>query len=296
MNKSSTLELHFIDGKPDGMLTAEIMVNWTGHILSTPRTQIVKALGRKEASYTGVYVLFGEKDDGPCAYIGEAEELRSRLRNHIDRKDWWTSAVLITTSENKLNKSHAKYLEARLIEIAGKGQMPLDNGNTPKPPNLSEAHTASMETFLETLLMVLLALQIDMFSSNKRESAEVSTSPTKQTFELVTKKYGIQATAVLKEDGEFIVQEGSSARAKWEGGKWHAGYRKLYEELVDGGDLTLKDNRRVFETSYAFKSATAAATVVNGRSTNGLIAWKVEGTGETYKDWEQSEKAKEEKD
>lgn len=64
-----SLELYFIDGKPDGMQTAEVF-NWTGHVLMTPRTQIAAALKRAEAGYAGVYLLTGEDDEGPLAYIG----------------------------------------------------------------------------------------------------------------------------------------------------------------------------------------------------------------------------------
>ena len=34
-----SLQLYFVDGRPDGMLTAEVF-NWTGHVLMAPRTQI----------------------------------------------------------------------------------------------------------------------------------------------------------------------------------------------------------------------------------------------------------------
>ena len=288
-----SLELYFIDGKPDGMLTAEVF-NWTGHVLMTPRTQIAKALGREEAKRTGIYVLLGERDDGLLAYIGEAEEIRSRLRNHVSGKDWWTSVVFVTTSGNKLNKAHVKYLEARLIEIAQEvDSVPLDNGNTPEKPSLSEANRANMETFLETLLMVLPkvlpAPQIDMFLDKRRASkgsTETSTLPVSPTFELVTKKYGIQATAIL-EDREFIVQKGSYAQAKWVGGaQWNVGYRKLHEELVATGVLKLReDDICEFANDYAFSSASAAGTVVNGRGTSPR-AWKVKGTDKTYMDWE----------
>ena len=50
---ATTLELFFIDGKPDGMLTAEVF-GWTGHVLVTPRIRLPEALKRKESSYTGV--------------------------------------------------------------------------------------------------------------------------------------------------------------------------------------------------------------------------------------------------
>ena len=70
IDQGRSLELFFIDGKPDGMLTAEVF-NWTGHVLMTPRTRIAETLKRKEARYTGVYLLFGERDGEPLAYIGE---------------------------------------------------------------------------------------------------------------------------------------------------------------------------------------------------------------------------------
>ena len=74
-SKGRSLELFFIDGKSDGMLTAEVF-NRTGHVLQTPRTQITEALKRKEARHTGVYLLLGENDEGPLLYVGEAEEQR----------------------------------------------------------------------------------------------------------------------------------------------------------------------------------------------------------------------------
>jgi choline dehydrogenase-like flavoprotein len=76
-----SLELYFIEGRPDGMLTAEVF-NWTGHVLMTPRTQLTKALARREASYTGVYLLLGEVEGAPRAYIGEGEDTGERIRSH----------------------------------------------------------------------------------------------------------------------------------------------------------------------------------------------------------------------
>jgi len=78
--KGQSLELFFIDGKPDGMLTAEVF-NWTGHVLVVPRTQISEALKRKQARYTGVYLLIGEKDGDSLAYVGEGEDIRAGPAN-----------------------------------------------------------------------------------------------------------------------------------------------------------------------------------------------------------------------
>lgn len=285
--KGRSLELFFIDGNPEGMLTAEVF-NWTGHVLMTPRTRISEALGRKEAGYTGVYLLFGENEEGPLAYIGETEDIGKRLRKHVAEKDWWTSAVLITTTANNLNKAHVKYLEARLVEEARAiGKIPLDNDNSPTRPGLTEASESNMEAFLEQLLMVLPALRIDLFLRKTRpqtqarvDSESNSVSP---EFELITPKHGIHARAIVQ-DGEFIVQTGSKARKEWMGAPH--GYSFLYEELVSSGVMIEAGEHREFTENYAFNSASAAATVLNGRSTNGQTKWKLKGTNKTYKEWE----------
>ncbi len=296
--KGQSLELFFIDGKPDGMLTAEVF-NWTGHVLMAPRTQLSAALKRVEARYTGVYLLLGEDDKGPLAYIGEGEDIGARIKSHDTAKDWWTTAVLITTAGNNLNKAHVKYLESRLVEEALRiGKIALDNGNTPPRPSLSEAARANMENFLEYVFMVLPALRIDSFLAHTRPKLQAAMALTEQdnsaavVFTLRTPKHGIEATAAL-ENGEFVVQTGSTISRQWKGkGSEHTAYAKLFAELVQTGVLTEQGNHRVFSENYAFKSPSAAAAVVNGRPANGTTEWKL-ANGKTYKEWEAEKLAQE---
>lgn len=291
-----SLELYYIDGRPDGMLTAELF-NWTGHVLMAPRTQISEALARPEASYAGVYLLLGEQEGEPLAYVGEGEDISARIRSHDVRKEWWTSAVLITAAANKLNKAHVRYLEARLIaEARAVGRVPLDNGTNPTPAALSEADVAKMEAFLENLFIVLPAVRVDMFIRRARPSVSklepqaapapgMATAATEaECFILENRKYAIYATAVLR-DGEFIVQSGSTARGDW-AGLAHHNYAGLYSELIRSGALAPQGDHCVFTESYAFRSPSAAATVVLGRAASGPQSWRLEGTEMTYKDWE----------
>jgi hypothetical protein len=289
-----SLELYFINGKPDGMLTAEVF-NWTGHVLVAPRTQITEALQRKEARYTGIYLLLGERGDDLLAYIGEGEDIAHRIRTHDTGKDWWTKAVLVTTGANNLNKAHVKYLESRLVEEAlSVGRVPLDNGNNPARPGLSEAAQANMEEFLGFLFIVLPAIGVDMFVRRTRNThrTPVDSSETDSTmnpaesviFETTVKKHGLHATAKM-EGGEFIVQAGSLARSEWAGQGAH-NYKRQFDELVRSGVLIPQGNHRVFAQSYAFSSPSAAGAMVTGRSCNGQLAWTVQGTGESYQEWE----------
>ena len=166
---ATTLELFFIDGKPDGMLTAEVF-GWTGHILVAPRTRLLEALKRKESSYTGVYILFGEQEETPLAYIGEGESIANRIKSHDAKKDWWSRIVLITSAANNLHKAHAQYIESRLVEEAVKASITkLENNTNPSLPSLSESAQANMESFIEQLLMVLPAIRVDIFASKTKQ-------------------------------------------------------------------------------------------------------------------------------
>ena len=288
-NAGLSLELHYIDGDPEGMLTAEVF-NWTGHVLKTPRIQISEALNRPEAKYTGVYLLLGECDGETCAYIGESESIGDRIKSHDNNKDWWTDAILITSTANNLNKAHIKYLESRLVEEANfAGRIPLQNGNQPNKPSLSESSKSNMETFLQYIFMVLPALKIDIFSqklNTKKYSNENATIGDVAKFELNSKRYGLNATAQQIQN-EFIVLKGSISRESWVGKRTSGSYGKLYQELIKTKVLITQGNKRVFSTDYAFKSPSAAASVVFGRASNGRIEWKVENQNTTYHEWDE---------
>lgn len=296
-----SLQLFYLDGRPDGVVTAEVS-NWHGHLLVTPRTRLKEALDRETSSYIGVYILLGEKDGKPLAYIGEGENISDRIKSHEAKKDWWTSAVLVTAKANGLNKAHAKYLEARLVEDAKKVAVTqLENGNLPPKPKLSEAESANIEGFLRYVYLVLPTLRVDIFVQNSRPSVAASTAVAPATaghavnsdgvtFMIDSPKHGLKAEALVV-DGEFVVLAGSHARLDWEGQeKATSGYAALHEQLQQAGVLKPSGARCVFQTNYAFRSSSAAAAVVYGRQTQGPTAWRTP-TGQTYREWEQAQLA-----
>lgn len=290
MEKSTsgkTLELYLVDGNPNGIITAEVF-NWTGHVLMTSSApeQIKKVLKRDEAKHTGVYILLGDMEGDETIYIGEADEINTRLPRHIKEKDWWEKAILITTITNNLNKAHAKYLEARLVEIAQKaGNVSLDNGNNPSVPNLSESHTVNMEEFLDKLLMVLSALHVEIFVDNKRstkqENSINSTDSTIPVFEL-------QDAEMVIKGSDFIVLTGSQVSGKWQGRDFGSDAKKI-EDLKKKGTLKSCGDKFRFEEDCAFQSASKAAKIVVGRNANGRAEWKVKGSGKTLKRWEEEQ-------
>lgn len=298
MSAGKSVRLFLAEGTPGGLLTAEIM-NWTGHVVAAPRSDLAALLKRPEATRTGIYLLLGDDPDslgGQMAYIGEGDDVSKRLYQHArsedqNGKDFWDRAIVLTSKDTNLTKAHARYLESRFLTLALKaGRSRLTNGTMPPPIVLPEADVSDMEYFIEQAKIVLPVLGVNIFRS--QEMAVISKPETvnqklnSPVFEMTLKKHGIAATA-QEVDGEFTVLEGSVARLKWSGSVGHS-YTSLRAKLEHDGTLVqCPDGASMqFTRNHVFASPSAAAAVVAGRSANGRTEWLVEGTRTTYGQWE----------
>jgi hypothetical protein len=252
---------------------------------------------------TGIYILLGDDPNslgGTIAYIGEGDDVSKRLYQHArpedqGGKDFWDRAIVLTSKDTNLTKAHARYLESRLITLAQQANRAvLVNGTAPSPLPLPEADVSDMEYFISQVEIVLPVLGVNLF----RSATSSQTAPSEHgssliatitrlspSFELTLKKSGIAATA-QEIDGEFTVFAGSTARRDWQG--VDDGYKRLREKLEGDGTLALSvDGKcRTFTRNQVFASPSAAAAVVTGRSANGRVEWKVQGSSLSYGSWQ----------
>src|SRR5688572_27635681 len=126
-----TIQLFLVDGSPNGLIIATLH-GWTGAILVASQSTFGALTARPEADRTGVYILYGPDPNDSLkmrAYIGEADSVRSRIAQSAGERGFWETAVVVTSSDDALTKGHVRYLEARLIDMAGAaGRVSLDNG------------------------------------------------------------------------------------------------------------------------------------------------------------------------
>ena len=105
-----SIRLFLVDGTP-GLLTAEIM-NWTGHVLTGPRSRLSDLVQRPEVGRTGIYFLVGPNPKNsfrPLLYIGESDDVGKRLKQHNkpenqNGKDFWEKVCLVTSKDQNLSK------------------------------------------------------------------------------------------------------------------------------------------------------------------------------------------------
>jgi predicted GIY-YIG superfamily endonuclease len=302
-----SVRLFLVDGKSTGLITAEIM-NWTGHVLTGPRTELPKFLSRPEVARTGVYLLHGRDPNDPdrtVLYIGESDQVGTRLKQHNqeDKKTYWERTCVITSKDQNITKAHARYLEARLIGIAHKAKRAaLDNGNAPPLVQLPEADCSDMEFFIEQIRLILPVLGLEFFRESPQASAATGTSQTTAPisehagaiFALDHKKTGLHAEA-REIDGDFVLLKGSQTVAQWkQESTKDQGYAKLHRKLIADGALQPDPGSGwlILTEDVAFSSPSAAGAVVVGRSSNGRIEWKVKGTQQTYAAWQEEQIAR----
>jgi len=304
MSKGRTLRIFLVDGTPNGLLTAEVM-NWTGHVITGPRTRLPELLQRPEINRTAVYFLVGPESGtglGTQVYIGETDDAKARLIGHNrpeDKggKDFWERVCVVTSKDANLTKGHIKYLESRLITRAKQaGRCELMNGTDPEYDGLPEADRSDMEFFLEQIQTLMPVLGFDFLRSQPKPVT--GTPPQGGEAVLVSPVF---AGHVLKNgiiahgqevDGEFVVFKDSLARRQWEGVE--TSYTKLFDDLVSKGVLTPTPDKlhNIFTRDHAFNSVSAAAAVASGRNANGRVHWFVETTGQTYGQWAAEQAAK----
>lgn len=270
-----TIELFLVNGTADSLTTAELS-NWNGKAIKIPRTEVAEC-EREDIQGVGVYFLFCQEDDGTdSVYIGEAENVLIRLKQHLSdfkagkEKYYWNTAVAFLGRD--LNKALGRYLEDQLFHIAKKCNRYKILTKATYNTTIKESQRASMEEFMDNIKILLNALGYKVLT------------PVPQATSTTTYLYCKSSDASAKgfiSIGGFTVLKGSTISNRMApsfptGAK---SYYNLRNQLIADGIII----NGVFEQDYEFNAPSAASAVVLGRASNGKLYWKTED-GKTLKE------------
>lgn len=264
----STISLYLAEGQPAGIRVVQ-KDNWSGIGIDCSRADLAQARKRDEFARSGVYLLVGDQDEAgglPTLYLGEADELGPRLANHSTNKDFWNRLVIFTSKDGMINKAHARHLESRLFQIGSEAKRcHLENKVPPGLPQLGDQDRDLAERFLGEMLVVLPVIGISAFELPKTDQA--TDRP-----DLFLKGKAAQGKGKETSQG-FEVFAGSVARPE-EVDSIHGWTHELRSDLLENGVLNPTAQGLVFTQDYVFKSPSAAAAVLMGRSANGREEWR----------------------
>ncbi|MEZ7956409.1 MAG: GIY-YIG nuclease family protein [Rubritalea sp.] len=281
---SATLKLFLVYGDPTRLRTAELS-NWIGKAVAGPRSEFEKLLERSECESTGIYFLTGidPSTSKKAIYIGEAENIRSRIKAHLT-KDFWNQIAFFVSKDENLTKAHVKYLEGRLIELAkesGRAHVMNSQGSGARLP---ESDREEMEIFLEKMQQMLPALDVEAFvpavakETEDQVKKEVLFCKIKN---VVARGYQTPTGFIVLEGSQAVLEERASAQ------KWPSVLAQR-NSLIEESVLMLKGDAYSFTKNTEFSSPSAAAATIHGGSANGLTAW-VDSNGKSLKQIEKNE-------
>ncbi len=283
MAYGKSIELFLVNGTADSLITAELS-NWNGKAIKIPRIEVASC-NREDITQVGVYFLFCKEDDGSdSVYIGEAENVKERLIQHLrdyqseKEKYYWNTAVIFVGRD--LNKALIRYLENRFVEIARKSKRYLVlTKNTYRNTVMKESHISVMEEFINNVKILINALGYKVLEPFVQKE-----SPLAKTDDEILYLSTSSANALGKVTTEgFVIFEGAKVN-ETPTKSLSPGMKKRRQEIFDSEKVkNLKTTEDIL-----FSSSSAAAEFVLGYRASGPQTWKTKD-GCTLKDIENSQ-------
>ena len=297
--RGKSINLFLMDGTASGRIKCTL-ANWTGVAYKLPRTELDKCKGRDDLSQSGVYFLFGTSDQTGenVVYIGQAgtrkngEGILYRLQEHKRNpdKDYWTEAVVFTTSNNSFGPTEISYLENRFTNLALTAKRyAVKNGNDPTPGNITEEKESELEEFIDYSKIVMGALGHKVFESLAvlKPPIETNSDTANEGDELLlhlkrkSRKSGQTIEADCKQTTEgFVVIKGSHIELN--------DSDSIPPGIKEARQKAKVNEKGILQEDVLFKSPSYAAAFVIGGHANGLIEWKTKD-GITLKEIENRE-------
>jgi len=184
--RGKSINLFLMDGDPSGRIKCTL-ANWTGIAYKIPRTELDKCKGRDDLSQSGVYFLFGtsEESGADIVYVGQAgirkngEGILYRLQEHKRNpdKNYWTEAVVFTTSNNSFGPTEISWLENYFRNLAvASNRYEVQNGNEPNLGHVTEEKQSELEEFVDYARIVMGTLGYKLFEPLIQNKENISSS------------------------------------------------------------------------------------------------------------------------
>lgn len=293
--RGKSINLFLMDGEASGRIKCTL-ANWTGLAYKIPRIELEKCKNRDDLKQSGVYFLFGISDETGenVVYIGQAgarkngEGLLNRIQEHKrnPEKDYWTEAIVFTTSNNSFGPTEISYLENRFCNLAlAANRYIVKNGNDPTPGHITEEKESEMEEFVDYAKVIMGTLGHKVFEPKTKVEEKEDNNEQTNDEPLLHLKRTIKNLGTVEALGKqttegFVVFKGSHISSA-DDDTAPAVIRERRLKVNVDENFILQDDVLLTSPSYA-------AMFVIGKSANGLTSWKTED-GKTLKSLENEE-------
>lgn len=267
MGYNKTIQMCIFDGNPNGRIMCELS-NWNGRIYKITRNELAAFSEREDSANTGVYFLYGrDEQNNETVYIGEAERIHKRLKNHLRDEYYWSDCIVIISKDDHLNKAHVKYLENKFYMLAQQsGRSVIINTTVPTCSSVSEYDEGMLEEFFSNACLLVNTLGYKTFELPENSTIKYQND---NLFFYITASRGANAKGIVVADG-FAVMKNSKIADKTVPSMAKS-LINIRQHLLDEHII---DEKYIFTKDYVFASPSTAASVVMGKNANGRKEWK----------------------
>lgn len=163
-----SITLFATSGDPEGIRHLD-KSNWSGYgvVFNKELFHLLKL--EPGFMQAGIYILVGNAAE-ETIYIGEADPVGDRLKNHVSNKEGWVWGVYFFDRNHKIGKTEVQFLESALVALAKQHDRAiLINKNNPTAPTMAPPAKAAAQAFLADMLLILPMLGINAFTPPKQE-------------------------------------------------------------------------------------------------------------------------------
>ncbi|MGJ7529048.1 GIY-YIG nuclease family protein [Variovorax sp. GB1P17] len=265
-----TIQIFLPSGEPTGIRVAEITTRIV-QLIEVPRKRLPEFFKMAESTQVGVYYLVAVPEDGsaPQVYIGQTSDLRARLAEHDNKKDFWERVLVLVSRTHSLTQTHALFLEWLSIDTARKvGRYNDLNANAGSRPHTPAPLEADCREVFETGQTLLATLGHPLFVSLPQPDGRAV-----KTELFYCRSGGVEGRGLYTNEG-FVVLAGSVGRRQQMSSIQGTSNESFRDKLVSDGVMKIDGDTVVFARDHLFRSPSTAAVALLGRSANGWIEWK----------------------
>lgn len=264
-----TIQIFLPTGDPQGIRIAEVTTRIV-QVIEVPRSLLPEFFRMPEVDHVAVYFLFGGRDDDePRVYIGQTGDLRARLTEHNQTKDFWERAVILISRTQSLTQTHALFLEWRSLQATrDAGRYVDDNRNSGSRPHTPAPLEADCHEVFETGRTLLSTLGYPVF-----DAIAASDDPREVLEYFYCKGTGVDGKGLYTSEGFVVLKDSRGKRANVPS-IIGTGEERFRQRLIDSGVMVVQGDTMVFTKDHLFGSPSMAALALRGSTSNGWKDWK----------------------
>ena len=268
MARAKVITLILQEGSPNKE-TIATMSNRPIKAIKIPRTDI-NTCDSEELEDVGVYLLFcKEENNKDSVYIGESENVKKRLLQHIrdynaeKEQYYWHTAVVITSDE--LTKTKIRYLESKFVDICKIcNRYDCLTKSRHRNTKMSKADLAIIDEIIDDAKLLVNTLGYKIFEPLVETDAKTGQIKTEVLRLEVKDGLGL---GIYTSEG-FVLLKGSKIRKELQSSVPDniISLREEYKDKITSDNITTED--------ILFNNPSPAAAFVSGTSISGPANWR----------------------